>query len=1716
MVEATFNAPSKPYHNATFSSVFQVRGEDIDSTMYRVSLPSWEYGKYDANVNVLQIMYDDGISAYKHPEGESPIITYALLSNQPIPVTDPPGKLMHGIYTVTVSYPKTESYPPYSVTTLFQVKPLKPPGGEDYPTYAYSVQMPGWVYGGYDEEVNKATAVDAEGKPYLHPRGEEAVVTYWKWNDDGELVQMVPEVDFNTLAPGTYLAKIDYKKGEDPVPVGYPALSASVLFQVTSDIGSRLDFELHMPSWVSGKYSASVNKPYLTGSDGSNVYYHPNGISPTFTYADMAGNPVTPSNNLGVGVYRVTASFAADGKYPAMTASTVFEVRASDESPSLAFEIEMPGWKVGDYSESYNAAKLIDTDSISYTIPRAELGVYSQSGKLDVTGHVPEQMIATNAMSLSAGEVPGYNVSIVRVGTMFQIQLSPATTVDGVEALIDAIGDVTYTAESEGRINAAKDAYMSLPLDQRKSVDNKQVLIDAISAFNSLQTGYSKILAVEQSINNAYASGGSQISVDFARAFFNAIGEDLNSKVTDSYLLMKMEYDLDEGTHPDFDNTMVFQANILGWEQGGFIATVNKPYLTQLGSEEAYTHPDGLQPTYRYYRSDMAEVALSNDLVAGRYFVVASFEASGTHPAVSALGSFTVSQRSENLECQISMQSWRAGSYNGQLPSMVDEHGKAYTHPDGIEPVFTYWTADGQEIAADKLGELTVGTYTVKATYEQTENYPGFTVSASFKVTSNSDAGLAFILRMPGWVFGQYDEDDNSPFLVSMDGRSSYLHPASLTPSYSFSTSGGDPIVIPLDELPAGIYRVTASFSAVEGMYPAISVTSLFQVKEDSSEDDKVFEVMMPGWTFGNYDEDLNVAKAIYPDGTSFDHPGTKTVSYTTVDGTGEVTPGNPMNTGVYKAIISYAESGTWPAMSASALFEVTLNSIDLPAIAVIMPGWVKGYYSETYNKPIVYYALGGPFTHPNGVQPQFTYSNLDGTPIDPGQLQNLETGSYNVTATYPASGQFKGVSTTSKFSVTEQGTLMFLVDMSGWEYGGYNGQVAKPVCMDRITPFVHPKGVQPTIVYMDLEMHEYTNLEELEPGTYAAFISYEASDPYPQCRAQKIFSVTSSAPTDILVCKVSMDSWEVGHFHGKAPTIKDQNGKPFVHPDGIQPIILYGDMNGNPVELSNDLPVGNYSVTVIYILSENYYPVSDTSYFRVYDPEKEPTLIDPKDISASFDSDRYDGERKTVNVTVGELVRDTDFTVRVLQEGITAIPIDSDYYDVMVILTNLDYMFEVDGNMVPCYTISMKINRGINEITDLKIRGWTVGSEPNKPVVTALFGADTVEFTYSSSELEGFVPEVPEEVGRWYVRAVIGGTDNYTFAAETVSFVISPEPGPPVDPTIVIVNPDGSITRELIETTVDPDGTETVTVDAVTTYPDGKYVESYSVTVSKDGESTMTEVSKIRSAEGTWSLEATIETERPFGPDITTTVTSDDGVGYAVSEALISGVQGWFVGGEEVKMALEQSQATVDLLGISGPVQWRIGLHTGSVVDATISSDSMAEIADKDANFVIRSDEGAVVYDNDALDTLASLKKDVSFEMRVDDPSTINHVQQMAIGDGHYVYVSTTVDGRYVTDLGGGTLSITIPFDEELDERSVVKAFYVDRDGHLEEVESRYSADSKTVTIITGHHSIYTLQVEELPMIVLGYGSLTLMVISAMAAAVLIASGYVIRTKRI
>ena len=70
-------------------------------------------------------------------------------------------------------------------------------------------------------------------------------------------------------------------------------------------------------------------------------------------------------------------------------------------------------------------------------------------------------------------------------------------------------------------------------------------------------------------------------------------------------------------------------------------------------------------------------------------------------------------------------------------------------------------------------------------------------------------------------------------------------------------------------------------------------------------------------------------------------------------------------------------------------------------------------------------------------------------------------------------------------------------------------------------------------------------------------------------------------------------------------------------------------------------------------------------------------------------------------------------------------------------------------------------------------IKGWGYGAFPNSPSATPAFGE--VEYTYSRSETGSFteLPEVPD-VGQWYVKAHVEGTDNYNVLDTVVPFEIT------------------------------------------------------------------------------------------------------------------------------------------------------------------------------------------------------------------------------------------------------------------------------------------------------------------------------------------------------
>ena len=111
--------------------------------------------------------------------------------------------------------------------------------------------------------------------------------------------------------------------------------------------------------------------------------------------------------------------------------------------------------------------------------------------------------------------------------------------------------------------------------------------------------------------------------------------------------------------------------------------------------------------------------------------------------------------------------------------------------------------------------------------------------------------------------------------------------------------------------------------------------------------------------------------------------------------------------------------------------------------------------------------------------------------------------------------------------------------------------------------------------------------------------------------------------------------------------------------------------------------------------------------------------------------------------------------------------------YDVVLTLTDTKkYEWTTpDADDKAKVTLKFTITKATNEITVLTLDDWAYGETPKTPTVTAKFG--TAECTYATSENGEYIVTVPTAVGKYWVKATVEGTDNYTAATKTAQFEI-------------------------------------------------------------------------------------------------------------------------------------------------------------------------------------------------------------------------------------------------------------------------------------------------------------------------------------------------------
>lgn len=100
-------------------------------------------------------------------------------------------------------------------------------------------------------------------------------------------------------------------------------------------------------------------------------------------------------------------------------------------------------------------------------------------------------------------------------------------------------------------------------------------------------------------------------------------------------------------------------------------------------------------------------------------------------------------------------------------------------------------------------------------------------------------------------------------------------------------------------------------------------------------------------------------------------------------------------------------------------------------------------------------------------------------------------------------------------------------------------------------------------------------------------------------------------------------------------------------------------------------------------------------------------------------------------------------------------------------------YMASAPNHNVATGSFTVKIDKIPANEVEVSIESWSYGETPKTPTTKATYGADTVKYTYSSSENGPFTDKVPTEAGTWYVKAEIAGTNEYAGGTAVKSFEI-------------------------------------------------------------------------------------------------------------------------------------------------------------------------------------------------------------------------------------------------------------------------------------------------------------------------------------------------------
>ena len=157
--------------------------------------------------------------------------------------------------------------------------------------------------------------------------------------------------------------------------------------------------------------------------------------------------------------------------------------------------------------------------------------------------------------------------------------------------------------------------------------------------------------------------------------------------------------------------------------------------------------------------------------------------------------------------------------------------------------------------------------------------------------------------------------------------------------------------------------------------------------------------------------------------------------------------------------------------------------------------------------------------------------------------------------------------------------------------------------------------------------------------------------------------------------------------------------------------------------------------------------------------------------------------------------------------------------------------------------------------------------------------------------------------------------------------------------------------------------------------------------------------------------------------------------------------------------------------------------MATGTVIDIengvgiSISSDQIDLLAGSGQSVMFETDTVSVSFDAAAIDYIdaAAGSDDVELTIVRVGPSNLSEENRQLIGDRPVYDFNLTAGETAISDFGGGTATIVIPYTlQSGEDPNAVVVYYIDGSGSLFPVTGRYDAETGTVEFTAERFAVY------------------------------------------